>query len=92
MPSAQGRDVAPQVFELKRKVEQEKRHITSVCQPQGVQRPSIASGLALGVCATPRQKPPLRGGRRLIGIRDRRDPIAPGWLRPSGAAVVRLGW
>ena len=56
MPSAQGREVAQQVFELKRKVEQEKRQITSVYQPHGAQPPSIASGLALAVCEPPRQR------------------------------------
>ena len=50
MPSAQGREVAQQVFELKRKMEQEKRQVTSVYQPHRAQRPSIASGLALAVC------------------------------------------
>jgi len=46
MPSAQGRDIVQEVFEWKRKVEEEKRRITSVCQPRGAERPSIASGLA----------------------------------------------
>ncbi len=46
MPSAQGREIVQEVFEWKKKVEQEKRRITSVCQPRGAERPSIASGLA----------------------------------------------